>query len=160
VGRLLLQTGRPEAALRHLEAAARLRPGQYWVHYDLGRALHAGGRTQGALHAFEQAARLGPERAEALSAAGAVALSTGDLSRARGYLVRALATDVDYLPARINMGLLEVGAGQYAVGIELLEAVIDLASDPAPLWSALADAYRATGQIQKARAAMAAARAR
>ena len=160
VGRLLLQTGRAGAALKHLEAAARLHPGQYWVQYDLGRALHASGRTEGALHAFEHAARLEPERADALSAAGAVALSSGDLSRARQYLVRALATEVDYLPARINMGLLEVGAGQYAVGIELLEAVIDLASDPAPLWSALADAYRATGQIHKARAAMAAARAR
>jgi tetratricopeptide (TPR) repeat protein len=160
VGRLLLQTGLTDAALEHLEAAARLRPGRYWVHYDLGRALHARGRAQAAMTVFERAVRLEPERVDALSAAGAVALSSGDLSRARDYLVRAMAADVDYLPARINMGLLEVGAQRYDVGIELLEAVIDRATDPAPLWSALAGAYRATGQIQKARAAMAAARAR
>ena len=160
IGRLLLQLDRPREALSHLEEAARILPRDYWAHYDLGRACHLLGRASEALVAFEQASRIDPTRADALSAAGAVALSAGNVSTARGYLERALLADAGYLPARINLGLLEIGAGRYAIGIELLEATVGLASNPAPLWASLAQAYLATGEKEKARAAMEAARAR
>ncbi len=160
IGRLLLQMDRPREALPHLEEAARILPRDYWAHYDLGRACHLLGRFSGALAAFEQAARIDPARADALSAAGAVALSAANVPTARDYLQRALLADAGYLPARINLGLLEIGAGRYEIGIELLEATVRLASNPAPLWSSLAQAYLATGETEKARAAMAAARAR
>lgn len=158
-GRILLQAGQAHQALSHLEAAARLQPREYWMHYDLGRALHALGQLDRALTAFENAATLAPERADALSAAGAVALAGGDTAHARRLLQRALVADPLYRPARINLGLLDIRAGRTADGISHLEAAIDQGADPAPLWGALISAYRETGQTEKARAAMRAARA-
>jgi Flp pilus assembly protein TadD/4-amino-4-deoxy-L-arabinose transferase-like glycosyltransferase len=159
IGRLLLQMERPGDALPHLQKAAQLRPVDYWAHYDLGRVLHRIGRLSEALKAFDHASKISPTRADALSAAGAVALSSGDAELARGYLNSALTADADYLPARINLGLLEVGAGRYQIGIDLLEAVVHRAASPNQIWSALAHAYQATGETQKARAAIEAARA-
>ena len=160
IGRLLLQMGRPGDAAQHLEAAAGLLSNDYWTHYDLGRARHMAGTGEAALAAFEAAARIDPTRPDALSAAGAVGLSAGNVDQARDYLERALIADPSYLPARINLGLLEIGAGRYKIGIELLEPAVRLASTPAPVWSALARAYQATGEIRKARAAIEASRAR
>jgi tetratricopeptide (TPR) repeat protein len=160
IGRLLLQMERTGDAVLHLEAAAGLRPMDYWTHYDLGRARHMIGRSDAALTAFEAAARIDPMRPDALSAAGAVGLSSGNVDQARGFLERALLADPSYLPARINLGLLEIGAGRYKIGIELLEPAVRRASTPAPIWSALARAYQATGEIHKARAAVEASRAR
>jgi tetratricopeptide (TPR) repeat protein len=159
-GRLLLRAGRKSEALLHLQAAARLSPEQYWVHYDLGRALDAVGQQDASLAAFEYAAGLEPERADAFSAAGAVALAAGDVDVARRFLERALSADGDYVQARINLGLVEVSSGNFTKGIELLQAVIGQASNPAPLWSAMARAYQAMGQTQKARSALEAARAK
>tara|TARA_B100000809_G_scaffold108281_1_gene106766 strand:+ start:186 stop:2393 length:2208 start_codon:yes stop_codon:yes gene_type:complete len=159
VGRVLLQMGRHVEAVKHLKMARRLRPFDYWTHYDLGRALHANRQSNAALFAFEQATALAPHLADALSAAGAVVMSSGDLERARHLFERALQADPEYLPARINLGLLEIGASRYAVGISLLEAVVDDAVNPGPLWQALASAYQATGQLDKARAALKTARA-
>jgi len=151
--------GRHVEAVKHLKMARRLRPFDYWTHYDLGRALHANRQSNAALFAFEQATALAPHLADALSAAGAVVMPSGDLERARHLFERALQADPEYLPARINLGLLEIGASRYAVGISLLEAVVDDAVNPGPLWQALASAYQATGQLDKARAALKTARA-
>lgn len=164
-GRILLEAGAADRALPHLQAAARLRPQHPWSAYDLGRALHALGRSVEALEAFEEAARRDPRRPDALSAAGVVALSVEEAERARDYLRRALAIDPDYGPARINLGLLEIGDGRFDAGIDLLEPLTlqhrSQAGSVAPaIWQALARAYAATGQTQKARAAMKAARAR
>lgn len=158
-GRLLLQMGQVNAALPHLARACDLQPTSYWMQYDLGRALHARGDDGPALAAFERAARIDPGRADAFSAAGAMALSSGDLQQARTQLQRALGADPGYLPARINLGLLEINDGRNSDGIELLRPIVESAPNPLPVWSALARAYGALGQTEKARAAMQAARA-
>jgi Tfp pilus assembly protein PilF len=75
-------------------------------------------------------------------------------------LGRALQADAAYAPARVNLGLLDIGAGRLEAGIRHLEQAMPHVDDPVPLWQALARAYTATGQNEKARAAMRAARAK
>ncbi len=159
-GRLLLQFGQAARAIPYLRKAAVARPAEYWMTYDLGRALHATGALPQARAAFERAARQQPRRAEALSAAGAVALAMGDPVSAGDLLGRALQADAAYAPARVNLGLLDIGAGRLEAGIRHLEQAMPHVDDPVPLWQALARAYTATGQNEKARAAMRAARAK
>lgn len=153
-GRLLLQQGRAAEALPHITAAAMAYPQDYWLAYDLGRCLHALGRGAEARHAFATAQRLDPARPDALSAAGAVALAAGQLDAARADLESALQLDPGYLQARINLGLLEVRAGRYRQGIDLLEGAVAEAQDPGPLYTALARAYDGLGDARRAREAM------
>ena len=159
LGRWLLRLGRAEEAVPHLEAASRLDPGSWAAPYDLGRALHAAGRAREALKAFERSGLLAPGRPDPLNAAGAAALSSGDVDGARRHLERALAIDGSYAPARVNLGLTEIAAGNYQRGVELLEGAVEDAPDPVRVLQALAGAYAAVGEPEKARAALAAARA-
>ena len=159
LGRWLLRLGQPAEATPNLEVAARLRPDAYWTAYDLGRALHLSGRHREAVAVFARAATLAPSRAEAPSAAGAAALAAGDMPSARYHLREALRIDSTYVPARINVGLVEIEAGNYRVGIELLEDVLTLAPDKVPVLDALARSYAAVGEPSAARRALEAARA-
>ena len=159
LGRWLLRLGRAEEAVPQLEAASGLDPDSWSAPYDLGRALHASGRPREALTAFARSGQLAPDRPDPPSAAGAAALSSGDIDGARGYLKRALAIDGSYAPARVNLGLTEIAAGNHRRGVELLEGAVEDARDPVPVLRALAGAYAAVGEPEKARAALAAARA-
>ena len=159
LGRWLLRLGRAEEAVPQLEAASALDPDSWPAPYDLGRALHASGRPREALKAFERSGLLAPDRPDPFSAAGAAALSSGDVDGARRYLERALEIDGSYAPGRVNLGLTEIAAGNHRRGIELLEGAVEDAPDPVPVLQALAGAYAAVGEPEKARAALAAARA-
>jgi Flp pilus assembly protein TadD len=60
-----LQTGRPEAATRHLEKAVGQQPESADLHNLLGGALKRAGRLEEAVLAYDKAVSLGPELAEA-----------------------------------------------------------------------------------------------
>lgn len=84
LGTALLQAGRVEAAVTHLQAAHALDPGDAIVPYNLGHALVRLGRLADAEASFRRAAAIEPTFADAWN-------NLGELRRARGAMTEALA---------------------------------------------------------------------
>jgi hypothetical protein len=93
----------PERALRVLEEAQRLAPGDPEVATDQGRTLLALGRPGEALEAFGRALGLDPNDARALNNRGAALSALGQPDAARADYERALSKDPCLFDARLNL---------------------------------------------------------
>ncbi len=91
LGSRLIEAGKPAAALPHLEAAVRLRPGHAKAWYNLGGALYALGRHPEAIKVYEQTVALDPGYADAWANLGASHYALGNLGEALAASDRALA---------------------------------------------------------------------
>lgn len=67
----LHRQGRLTEALAHCEAAARLRPGDHRLRFDLGNLLREMGRPEEALAAYDRAVALAPAMRPPITAAQA-----------------------------------------------------------------------------------------
>ncbi len=107
LGRLLLLTQEPAAAVPHLEAALAARPADAAVRKHLARALGMAGDYANARAVLERGAMLHPEDAEIRDLLGVVMAYGGDLQAARRHFTEALVLDPSSESARRNLSRAE-----------------------------------------------------
>jgi tetratricopeptide (TPR) repeat protein len=90
-------------AVRQLEKAVTLAPGQADVHSALARAYLAADRLEEALAECDEALKRDPENVIALNTAGTVHYLRGQLPLAAEYFARALKADPFYAQTHVNL---------------------------------------------------------
>ena len=139
-GRLLYRQGHYAEAATHLQQALPWQPQDFWLHYELGRALQQAGQTKAALSQYHRALSV-ERRPEALVAIGALHLIAGHTAKARTQFLQALELAPDNPEAHVNLALIELENGDHAAAIDRLHQV--LTRGPSPHAQRLLDeAYR------------------
>jgi Flp pilus assembly protein TadD len=154
LGYALIHAGRTSDALTHLERAVALDPSDSLAHNNLGLALEHMERRGDAIVAFERSLELEPDFADAAVNLGEVLLRDGDNERARSMLGRALAMRADHLGARVALAVVEGLDGRIDASRATLETLAAQVPTPyQPLWQALGNVRRWTGDMAGAEAA-------
>jgi tetratricopeptide (TPR) repeat protein len=142
---------------QHLEAAQEWRaalalaPGDRRVAREIAVSLFLAGDFRAAL---DEATKLLKGDAQMNFVVGDSWLRLEDAEKAVGYLRTALALDPAMLAAQASLGLALARVGKSAEAVAHLEKAIEL-DDDGSLHFQLANAYRASGNAEKARTAMA-----
>ena len=105
LGLLCLQTKRPKAACKHIEAALRSDPDNPQSHYNLGIACANLGQFDRASKHFKRTAELQPGNIEALSSLGNACRLAGRPDEACDILEAALKQQPGHAGVRQNLGL-------------------------------------------------------
>ena len=121
-GRLLYGQRNFAAAVPYLRKAANETPRDFWLRYELGRALQQAGQHNEAIVAYKHAVTL-ERRPEALVAIGALHLIAGHEQKARAQFDLALGLDAENLEAHINLAFIDMQNGHYNKTIARLRAV-------------------------------------
>ncbi len=100
---VLLNTQGLAAALTEYERAVALRPNDYFLWLELGRARDMADDEQGAIAALEQSVRLAPFYAQPRWQLGNVLFRAGRVEESYGELRRAALSDVSLLPNLIDL---------------------------------------------------------
>jgi Flp pilus assembly protein TadD len=127
LGAVLVQQGRPEAALEHYQKALDLRPDAPG-HNNLGAALLQSGRVDDAILHFRKAVALQPGYAEAHDNLGIALSQIGQVNEAIREFQRALAIRPDHAESHYNLGLVLSMNGRADEAIVHLEK--SLAAEP------------------------------
>ncbi len=101
--RLLSHREQRAEAIKEYERAVTLRPQDYVLSLELGRALDQANDVEGALVAFRESERLAPFYAQPHWQLGNALLRSGRRDEALAQLRRATASDPKLLPAAINL---------------------------------------------------------
>ena len=127
-------------ALGHLEQAARYLEG-YLTHvpeHEQARKLHAATllrlrKGDAAFEALEPFVDQPVGDPQTLALLGQAAVGRGDFGAGRAFLRDAVAAKPDHAATRAQLGIIEIGLGNYEAGIEELEKAADLdpSFDPA-----------------------------
>ena len=137
---MLYRQGHYATAATYLQRALAWRPQDFWLHYELGRALQQAGQAEAALGQYHRALSL-ERRPEALNAIGALHLLAERIPAARTHFLQALELDPDNPDVHVNLALIELENGNHAAAIDRLRQV--LARGPSPHAQRLLDeAYR------------------
>lgn len=100
---VLLNTGKLNDALPEYERAVALRPQDYFLWLELGRARDMNNDEQGALAALEQSVKLAPDYAEPRWQLGNVLFRAGRVEEAFREMRRAALSDLTLLPNFIDL---------------------------------------------------------
>jgi predicted Zn-dependent protease len=164
VALLYLALGRAADAVTHFRASAAVRPDVAASHFNLATALSVNGQLDEAVNAYREALRLRPDYAAAHNNLGTVLAMRGEIATAIPHFRAAARADSSNVQAHRNLAwyLSLSGATDPATMNEAIAAgarAVALTSerDPATL-DALAAAYQAAGQPDKAAATAARAR--
>ncbi len=125
-GRVLLEEGRPEAALAQLRIAARLEPASAEVRANLGEALDRCGQPAEALAQYRMAARVEPEFAGGRYDLGCALLRAGRTAEAEGELRAAVRLAPGYAAAHNNLGLALARLGRLQEAVAEYRAALRL----------------------------------
>lgn len=141
-------------AAEHWAAALKLAPGDPRLEQQYGMALQQAGDYQASLPVFERLLARDTGSPPANFFIGEAHLRLEQPGKARAYLEKAVKLDPKLLPAQASLGLALMRLGQAAAAIPHLELALPI-DDDASLHFQLARAYQASGQAEKAKAAMA-----
>ena len=149
LGNVYLQTGQKDEAIAQFKKAIEVNP-YYWViHRDLGRAYYSIGENEKAVAEFQQVTQLQPENAEGWSNVATADLRMGKLEDSIPAYQKSIQLAPTYL-AYMNLGYVYTVLKQYPQAIEALEKSVELGPNQEDARGSLADAYRYSGQKQKA----------
>jgi tetratricopeptide (TPR) repeat protein len=113
LGVLLEAAGRPEEALKHLEAALAIKP-RSETHYNAGNVCGKLGRAADAERHYRQTLRLDPGRAEAALNLGALLGQQGRLPEAREVLLAAAVRRPESASVQYNLAAVAWLQGDFA----------------------------------------------
>lgn len=100
---VLAELGRQPEAVTEFETAVALRPEDYYLWLELGRARDQMDDHAGARQAFSEAVRLAPDYAQPRWHLGNLLVREGDTGAGFAELSRAAASDVKFFPALIDL---------------------------------------------------------
>ena len=148
---------------RHFAAAASLAPSEPSTRNNYGAILMRLGRTAQARTEFEASLNLNPNQPSALTNLAQIYFDRGqadDLRMARSLLERAGKNSSDaeipraLLITRLKLGQILIAKGLHDEAITELKAALTFDPTNAQIYAALAEAYEADGQYEKAIPAM------
>jgi tetratricopeptide (TPR) repeat protein len=146
--------GQHVEAAQEWRAALALAPGNPKIEREIAISYFLAGDYKTALAEAQSVLKRDSRSAEMSFVAGDSLLRLEDAEKAEPYLRAALAGDPKMVAASASLGLALARLGKAAEAVPLLEKALEL-DDDGSLHFQLANAYRASGQAEKARAAMA-----
>ena len=114
----LLDAKDPEASSKVLQRSVELAPAEVEGWKLLARVEEGQGRSAQAKSAWERALAAEPDDADALLAAGRLALRDGDLAKGRAHLSKLIAVSPDEVTARVRVAAAWLDAKQPADALE------------------------------------------
>jgi len=145
------ENNRPEEALRSYQKAVNINP-YYWVNYNfLGNGYYAQGDYDKALAAYRRMTEIEPDNDFGYVNIGAVYFQQGKYSECVPWFQKALAIKPDYMTYS-NLGTVYEYLKKYDDAIAMFQKAMDMnPHDLLPVGN-LGDAYRWSGQKDKANA--------
>src|SRR5260370_11221337 len=122
----LLAAGERLAAISVLHEIIAANPRDADARLLLGSVLKEQGERTESIAQLSEAVRLRPKSAEAGNALGEAYKTFDDPKAARRAFEKAVALDPGFAPAKVNLGLLLVDAGEFAASTEHLDRAIKL----------------------------------
>jgi eukaryotic-like serine/threonine-protein kinase len=149
LGNVYLDMGQYSDALTSFKKALDVNP-YYWViHRDLGRAYYGMGENEKALAEFQQVTQLQPDNVEGWSNVATADLRLGKTQESIAAYEKSLQLAPTSL-AYMNLGYVYTVSKEYPKAIQALEKAVELGPNDEAARGSLADAYRYSGQKDKA----------
>lgn len=149
-GLRLLQSGRPEEALRLIERSVKLAPKSVAGLANLGNVLLDLQRPREALSAFDRALKLLPRNADLLSNRGNALAALNRHREAADCYRRALAAEPGFVEAYINLGSALSAQGRSGEALDCLDRSVELAPQYSVAWFNRGVVLRRIGRLQEA----------
>jgi protein O-mannosyl-transferase len=149
LGLALLELGKVEDAIRHLQSAAKLSLGEARPSYLLGNALMQAGRLDEAIAQFRQALDAQPDYAEARNNLGVALLQRGRVDEAITECQQAAELRPDLAETHITLGNALCQKGRLDEGIAQYKAALQINPDSPDAKNNLAKALKQKGQSNK-----------
>ena len=150
LGNLLREDGDMDGAIRHFEAALRVRPDLVKAHNNLANVYRDQRRMPEAIAEYRRALALDPSYIEAHSNLGNLLRETKQLDEALGHLQEAVRLDPGYAEAQNNYGIALREAGRMAEAMTHFEAALRANAGFAPAHLNLALSYSLLGREAEA----------
>ncbi len=150
LGGYLLEHGKTDEAIVHLQKALELDPDAVELNYNLGNAFAKKGRFEDAVVHLQKVVALQPRFLDAVYNLGNAYLQTGRLESASVCFAKALVIQPDDVMARNNLGSVLVLLGRFDHAIVCLEDGLRLHPDDARLHDNLGIALLRKGRIDEA----------
>jgi tetratricopeptide (TPR) repeat protein len=140
-----------DGAATAYESAAKLDPLEPRWFYLLALVQEERGELQRSEEFLGRALALSPDHVPALVAHGRLLLALGRREEARGQLERALELQPDHAGALFELGQLELEEGNAEEAVRCFQRILELQPRAAIVNYPLAQAYRAVGDLERAR---------
>ena len=150
LGASLVEVGRFDEALPHLEAAIRLDERSAATHSDLGTAMMAQGRLADALAHFQRAIALAPADENMYFNLGNALTRASRFSEAAGTYQRAIAINPEFPDAHVNLGTLLLSRGRPQEALPHFQRAAELKPNSAVIQNDLASALASLGRFPEA----------
>jgi tetratricopeptide (TPR) repeat protein len=149
LGKAYISLGQKDLALQAYQKAVDINP-YYWVNYSsLGSAYSELGRYEEALTAFRKIIELEPDNAFGYLNVGVIFFQQGKYEECIPYFQKALKIQPHY-SIYSNLGTAYFYLKRYADSVPMFEKAVELNSNDGVFMGNLADAYRWSGQLDKA----------
>lgn len=151
LGNAYRQSGQQEQAVAAFQKAIEVNP-YYWVlHRDLANAYFLGGANEKALEEFKRVTELQPENAEGWSNVATIYSRLDQIEESVAAYKKSIEISPTWL-AYSNLGGEYILMKRFPEAIEALEKAVELGPNQELAMGNLGDAYRYSGQTDKANA--------
>jgi eukaryotic-like serine/threonine-protein kinase len=149
LGSAYFAVGRKAEAFKAYDKAIQLNP-YYWMNYNqLGLAYLQSGENERALNAFRRVTELEPDGASGYINVGVVYYREGNWKECVRAFEKAIALQPSFR-GYSNLGAAYLNLGDYKQAVGVLEKAVAMSPNEQDAVGNLADAYRASGQREKA----------
>jgi serine/threonine protein kinase/tetratricopeptide (TPR) repeat protein len=149
LGKAYLALGQKDLALQAYQKAIDLNP-YYWVNYNYaGQAYSALGEYDKALAAFQSIIELEPDNSFGYLNSGAIYFQQGKYDQCIPFFQKALQIQPHYLTYS-NLGTAFFYLKRYSESVPMFEKAVEMNQNDSSTMGNLADAYRWSGQVEKA----------
>ena len=149
LGSAYLAAGRPQDAFRAYQKAVEINP-YYWANLNtMGNAYFNAGETAKALDAYRKVTELEPDNAIGFMNMGAVYFREGKYGECIPYFQKALAIQPQ-ADLYSNLGTAQFFLKRYDESVKMFEKAEEMDPNDPDIAGNLADAYRWSGQPEKA----------
>jgi tetratricopeptide (TPR) repeat protein len=154
LGSALMEMGRPDLALVHLQRALQITPSMAIAHYNLGTLLHRANQLPEARQEYQLAVKYASDQHEVAQAhnnLGVLLNQQGEKDEALAEFTQAIAANPREQNSLIGRGIIEYGAGRFDTALQDFSRAAKLAP------SALANYWQGRVLAEKGQVAAAAA---